>query len=251
MRRARLLLAAGLILGICGCGPLDPQPAGGRRAEGPAVVEAPAPRAPAKAARSLTVLDPLDWSGKYLEANGLKLERRDGSVRLPVDEGEHAAELLAGAILALRRRMAVIAENVANAETARLSGAGGADAPAPAQPYRRKVLTVTAAGALEVAADSSAFRKVYRPNHPEADKDGRVLLPNVYVEVEQADWKASVREYEVLRLALGMISGRHVALPAELLPPPVPPPAYEEKPAPPPTPEPKPVAPPLPAPKAG
>ena len=246
MPRVRLLLAAGLVTWICGCGPRSPEPAGGGRTEGAVVVEAPGPRAPWRGGRSLTVLDPLDWSGKYLEANGLKLERRDGSVRVPVDESDHTAEVLAGAILALRRRMAVIAENVANAETARLSGSGAAEA--PAQPYRRKVLTVTAAGALEVAADSSAFRKVYRPNHPDADKDGRVLLPNVYVEVEQADWKASVREYETLRLALLTISGRFVAPPAELLPPPVPPPAYEEKPAP--APEPKPVAPP-PAPKAG
>jgi flagellar basal-body rod protein FlgC len=190
------------------------------------------------------ILDPLDWSGKYLEASGLKLERRDGSVRVPLDESDRAADALAGAILALRRRMAVIAENVANAETIHVSGAGGTGT--PSQPYRRKVLTVTAAGALEVAADSSAFRKAYRPNHPEADKDGRVLLPNVYVEVEQADWKASLREYETLRLALGMISGRYAAPPAELLPPPVPPPAYEEKPAPAPVPEPKPVAPPAP-----
>ncbi|HOX05361.1 MAG TPA: hypothetical protein PK280_03085 [Planctomycetota bacterium] len=182
-----------------------------------------------KSGRGVVILDQLDWSGRYLEAVGLKLERRDGAVRLPHEDPERTAEALAGAVLALRRRMAIIAENVANAETARMPGA--AEAGAPPQPYRRKVLNIGALGALEVAADGSAFRRVYRPAHSEADKDGRVQLPNVYVEVEMADWRSSAREYESLRGALGLVSTRYAAPPAELLPVPVPPPAYEEKPA--------------------
>jgi flagellar basal-body rod protein FlgC len=252
IRRTSLLLAAVLVPLAGGCwswgdGPGDPPGAVG----GPGmVVETAGSRLPWKGGRGLVVLDPLDWSGKYLEASGLKLERHDGSVRVPLDDAERTADSLAGAILALRRRMAVVAENVANAETARLPGA---EAGAPAQPYRRKVLVVAANGTLDVAADGSPFRKAYRPAHPDADKDGRVQLPNVYVEVEMADWKSSVREYEALREALALVSGRYAAPPAELLPAPVPPPAHEEKPVPAPTPEIKPAAP-IPAPvppKAG
>jgi flagellar basal-body rod protein FlgC len=244
-------LVASLLLPVLGCWPQDdPRDDNGKK-NGAPVVEPGATQLTWKGGRGIVVLDPLDWSGKYLEAKGLKLERRDGAVRLPLEDTDRTADALAGAILALRRRMAVVAENVANAETSRMPGA---EAGALPQPYRRKVLAVAAGGALEVTADNSAFRKAYRPGHPDADKDGRVQLPNVYVEVEMADWKASAREYEALRSALALVSGRYAAPPAELLPAPKPPPAYEEKPAtttPVPGPEVKPTAPPPTAPKAG
>lgn len=186
---------------------------------------------PPRRGRGLAILDPLDWSGRYLEAQGLRLERRDGAVRLPFGDAERTADALAGALLALRRRMAVIAENVAAAETSRLPGPAAPGA-AP-QPYRRKLLAVTTAGALETQTDDSPFRRAYRPGHPDADKDGFVSLPNVYVAVELGDWRASQREYEALRLALAALSAHYAAPPAEFLPEPAPPPAYEEKTAPP------------------
>ena len=238
MPGTKLLLPVALAFAICGCGPQRGERPGGLGAGSLVVDTAGAPRSPGRGAGRLALLDPLDWSAKYLEANGLKLERRDGAVVLAVEDADRAAEPLAGALLALRRRMAVIAENVANTETTRLPSATPDE---PPQPYRRKVLAVTAGGALEVSTDPSPFRKGYRPNHPDANKDGQVLLPNVYVAVEMADWRASLREYETLRLALAGLSGRYVAPPAELLPVPVPPPPYEEKPAPPPKPEVKPV----------
>jgi flagellar basal-body rod protein FlgC len=236
---SRLLLPVALAFAAWGCASF---PGGGRPSGaggGNLVVDtAGAPRTAGRGAARVALLDPLDWSARFLEANGLKVERRDGAVVLVVEDPDRAAEPLAGALLALRRRMAVIAENVANAETTRLPSATPDDA---AQPYRRKVLAVAAGGTLEVTTDPSPFRKSYRPNHPDANKDGQVLLPNVYVAVEMADWRASLREYETLRLALASLSGRYVAPPAELLPVPVPPPPYEEKSAPAPKPEVKPI----------
>ena len=179
----------------------------------------------------IVILDPLDWSGRYLEACGLKVERREGAAILAAPDGNKMADVLAGTLLALRRRMAVIAENVAGSETAKLPTASVGGVP---QPYRRKVLSVTPSGILEITADSASnFRKVYRPLHPDRDKDGCVLLPNVYLAVEDSDFRASLREYEALRLALAGISGRHAAPPAALLNAPVAPAAYyyEEKPA--------------------
>jgi flagellar basal-body rod protein FlgC len=169
--------------------------------------------------RELVILDSLDWSAKFIEAGGLRLTRSDGSVRLEFQDAGRAAGVVAGACLALRRRMAVISENVANSETTR----PGQVREGPPAPYRRKVLTVTANGSLEVTEDGSGFRQVYRPDHSDADGEGNVQLPNVYVEVELLEWHASCREYEVLRLALGALSSLHVAPPASLLPEPVPP----------------------------
>jgi flagellar basal-body rod protein FlgC len=192
-----------------------------------------APAAPATPAaeeiRELIVLDPLDWSAKYLEAGGLAVKRVDGSVRLTLSDRATSVAVISGACLALRRRMTLIAGNVSNAETTRLPTT---PAGAPAQPYRRKVLAVTAGGALEVVEDKSDFRTAYRPGHPDADKDGNVLLPNVYLAVEMHEWRSSQREYEVLRLALTALSPVHFAPPAELLTPPVPPPPYEPRKAP-------------------
>ncbi len=198
------ILAILLFAPLCGCPPERP----------------PGAEAVKPAKRELVVLDTLDWSAKYLEAGGTRLKRADGSVRLAAADPERTAAVLAGACLALRRRMAVIAENVSGAETTRLPAT---PAGAPARPYRRKVLTVTASGALEVVEDKSGFRKAYRPGHPDADKDGNVLLPNVYVAVELHDWRSTRREYEVLRLALAALSSRYAAPPAALLTAPVPP----------------------------
>jgi flagellar basal-body rod protein FlgC len=249
--RLAIFLTAALVLPAWGCWPRSGRPADPGGGSGGLVVESGAGFGVWRGGRGLVVLDPLDWSGKYLEASGLKLDRRDGAVRLPLEDAERTADALAGAILALRRRMAIVAENVANVETTRLPVA--AEAGAAPQPYRRKILVVAANGTLDVATDGSAFRRVYRPTHPDADKDGQVLLPNVYVEAELTDWKASVREYEALRGALALVSGRFAAPPAELLPVPAPPPAYEEKPAPSaaPTHETKPAAPAPAVPKAG
>ncbi len=227
--RLGLILAVAMLPLAGGCWTGDDRASGRGDGDGGLVVESGAPHQGGKNGRGIVILDPLDWAGKYLEVNGLKIERHDGCVRVPLGDAERAADALAGAILALRRRMAVIGENVANAETARVPGAG---AGAPAEPYRRKVLSVAASGALEVEVDGSPFRRIYRPTDQDADKEGRVQLPNVYIEVELADWKASLREYEALRQALSLVSGRYAAPPAELLPAPVPPPPYEEKPAP-------------------
>ncbi|MHC4915282.1 MAG: flagellar basal body rod protein FlgC [Planctomycetota bacterium] len=213
--RPPLLIAAACLLPLAGC------PGAGDGGGSPAG-QLPAPRA----ARELVILDTLDWSAKYLEASGLTLRRGEGSLRLTVRDPERTAAVLANACLALRRRMTIISGNVSNAETTRLSAPGAGGTP---QPYRRKVLTVTERGALEVVEDKSAFRKAYRPGHPDANKDGNVLLPNVYVSAEIEDWRSSRREYEVLRIAMNSLSARNVAPPARLLPEPVPPPAYEPK----------------------
>ena len=94
--------------------------------------------------------------------------------------------------------MKVISENIANADST--SPTPGAD------PYRRKVSTVTSKfdrelGAHLVAngktvADKSEFRSQYDPGNPNADKQGYVKLPNVDPLIEIMDMREAQRSYE-------------------------------------------------------
>lgn len=123
----------------------------------------------------------------------------------------------ASGLSAERLRMDTIASNIANVNTTR-----GADG----QPYRRKVavfeenlkqelnkdtgviepkfLGVKAVGIEE---DKSAFKMVYDPSNPDANKDGYVAMPNVNVLNEMADLIASSRAYEANVTAISVEKG--------------------------------------------
>ncbi|MBV8976481.1 MAG: flagellar basal body rod protein FlgC [Alphaproteobacteria bacterium] len=95
-------------------------------------------------------------------------------------------------------RMRVIAQNIANANST-------AAAPG-AEPYRRKIATVTSEFDRELGAtvvkpampqpDMTEFRKQYDPGNPAADKTGYVKLPNVNSLVEIMDMREAQRSYE-------------------------------------------------------
>ena len=104
----------------------------------------------------------------------------------------------ASAMKAQGRRMEVIAENIANADSVGLS---------PGQdPYQRKVLTfrnlldrelgVDRVQVHRLDVDRSEFPKRYDPGHPAADASGYVLLPNVNTLVEMMDMREAQRSYE-------------------------------------------------------
>lgn len=95
-------------------------------------------------------------------------------------------------------RLRVISENIANADST-------AQAPGAA-PYRRKVVsfgqsfdrelglsTVHVAG---IHSDRSDFKRSFQPNHPAADENGYVLMPNVNTLLEMADMREAQRSYE-------------------------------------------------------
>ena len=95
-------------------------------------------------------------------------------------------------------RLQVIAQNVANANSLPQAGGG--------QPYRRQVMTFKNAfnEALgmntvrvdKVRPDRSEFGKRFDPNHPAADEDGYVLMPNVNMLIEMTDMREAQRSYE-------------------------------------------------------
>ena len=119
----------------------------------------------------------------------------------------------ASGLTAERARMDTIAENLANANSTR-GAAGG--------PYRRKQVVLqeqplafssalgTAMGSQQpggvrvagVSEDASPGRRVYDPEHPDADAQGYITLPNVNPVTEMTDLITASRSYEANATAL-------------------------------------------------
>lgn len=102
-----------------------------------------------------------------------------------------------------RRRMDIIASNLAHIETTRTVTGG---------PYRRKIVVIGTKPiesfdqVLEaqvqgpqieaVVEDQSPFRKTYNPSHPDANKDGYLLKPNIDLIVEMTNMMMARKTYE-------------------------------------------------------
>lgn len=115
-----------------------------------------------------------------------------------------AMDTSASGLAAEKRRMELIAQNVANIETTR-TAAGG--------PYQRKVavfqevlndqLSARSGSGLkgagvkvsEVVTDQREPLRVYDPQHPDAGPDGYVLKPNINLADEIVDSITASRAY--------------------------------------------------------
>ena len=107
-------------------------------------------------------------------------------------------KIAATGLHAQNARMRVIAENLANADSA---GKSPTD-----EPYRRRIPTFQAimdsdAGGEvvqvgKIALDMSDFQERYEPGHPAADKNGYVKYPNVDPLIEAMDMREAQRTYE-------------------------------------------------------
>lgn len=119
-----------------------------------------------------------------------------------------AMEIAASGLGAQRLRMNVLASNLANARTTRTPDGG---------PYRRldpvfqsvpssvqfrqllqdpvawKASTVRVA---EIRPDAAPPQRLYDPNHPDADEEGFIQLPNVNVVEEMVNLITASRAYE-------------------------------------------------------
>ena len=104
----------------------------------------------------------------------------------------------ASGMRAQRHRMRVIAENLANAGTEPLN--------VNEEPYRRKLVSfrnvldravgVTLVQIARVRGDKAEFGLRHDPQHPGANADGYVRLPNVNALVEAMDMREAQRSYE-------------------------------------------------------
>ena len=111
-------------------------------------------------------------------------------------------------LTAQKMRMDVISQNIANAEVTKTEDG---------TPYRRKMVVLSSikqnnsfkdalskayninTGGVQVDSiveDQSALLPVYNPNHPDANKDGYVMLPNVNTGQEMIDMLSASRAYE-------------------------------------------------------
>lgn len=114
------------------------------------------------------------------------------------DPMQVAIKVAASGLQAQSRRMLVVSENLANANST--GNTPGAD------PYSRKTVSfeshlddVSGAELVRVDrvdSDTKPFRIEHDPSHPAADAEGNVKLPNVDVLVELSDMRETNRSYE-------------------------------------------------------
>lgn len=117
----------------------------------------------------------------------------------------------ASAMTAQRLRLDIASENIANIDTTRTESGGS---------YRRKMVVLeamneknfrktlmNAAGiskqqstggvrVSEIVEDTSPLKSVYNPDHPDADENGYVQMPNVDLIKETVDSMSASRSYE-------------------------------------------------------
>lgn len=112
-------------------------------------------------------------------------------------------EISASGLYAQRKRMDVIAGNLANIETTRTQKGG---------PYRRKILVMSTKAVHnfdevlaiqvegvkidDIVEDKSPFMRVFNPSHPDANKEGYLLKPNVDLIVEITNMLMARRAFE-------------------------------------------------------
>nr|WP_295970453.1 flagellar basal body rod protein FlgC [uncultured Bacillus sp.] len=127
----------------------------------------------------------------------------------------HSMNTTASALTAQRLRMDVVSSNMANADTTRAKQVDGQWVP-----YRRKVAVMEpkesefsgllqkamntgsrqAAGngvkITKIVEDDTPFELVYDPEHPDANAEGYVQMPNVDPLREMVDLMSTTRSYE-------------------------------------------------------
>jgi flagellar basal-body rod protein FlgC len=113
-------------------------------------------------------------------------------------------ETSASGLYAQRKRMDIIASNLANIETTRTEKGG---------PYRRKMVVMRTKEMEQdfanmfdssikgvqiegIVEDQTPFKKVYNPSHPDADSDGYLSKPNVDLIVETTNMLMAKRAFE-------------------------------------------------------
>lgn len=109
-----------------------------------------------------------------------------------------SVDIASSGMKAQAERLKVISQNMANVDSVSAEPGG--------EPYRRQVVSFQnyidpKTGAQKVRVDKivkdmSPFEKKYDPNHPAADANGYVSLPNVNTLVEMMDMKEAQRVYD-------------------------------------------------------
>ena len=118
-------------------------------------------------------------------------------------------DISASGMTAERQRLDIAAENISNAETTRTASGGT---------YRRKMVVLEEVPATsfrtrfnsllnrtaskggvkvtEIVEDQRDLNPVYNPDHPDANEEGYVMMPNVDLVKETIDGMSATRAYE-------------------------------------------------------
>ena len=116
-------------------------------------------------------------------------------------------DISASGIFAQRTRLDAIANNIANAETTKTAEGG---------PYARQRVVFRAVfddatgnrvnpmgvKVESVVQDTTDYRTVFDPGHPDADANGYLRMPNINVVEEMTDMISATRVYEANITAL-------------------------------------------------
>ena len=121
-------------------------------------------------------------------------------------------DICASGLTAVRLRLDIASENIANSNTTRTASGEG--------PYRRKMVvlqevpstttsfrsrfnsllnrTASKGGVrvTEIVEDQRDLQPVYNPDHPDANEEGYVMMPNVDLVKETVDGMSATRSYE-------------------------------------------------------
>ncbi|CAM3752106.1 flagellar basal body rod protein FlgC [Alkalicoccus chagannorensis] len=133
-------------------------------------------------------------------------------------------DISASALTSQRLRMDVTSANISNADTTR-----GRLVDGEWEPYRRKMVHMQSDGEgsrfqhhlhraaqgqdphgvriNQIIEDETPFEQQYNPDHPDADEDGYVAMPNVDPLKEMVDLMGATRSYEANVTALDAHKG--------------------------------------------
>ncbi len=110
------------------------------------------------------------------------------------------------ALTAQKFRMNIISQNIANAQTTRTAEGGpyvkknvvlrSSDTGLSFPGALRKATAILGVEVSSVGASGDAATPVYDPDHPDADENGYVLMPNVDTVEEMIDMMMATRSYE-------------------------------------------------------
>ncbi|MFZ3172767.1 MAG: flagellar basal body rod protein FlgC [Carboxydocellales bacterium] len=135
-------------------------------------------------------------------------------------------DISATALTAQRLRMDIISNNLANVNTTRTEKGGAYRRQMPVFVERpgelsfRQVLQKTLGGqgeqedllgrgvrVTEIIEDQTPLKMIYNPDHPDANKDGYVAMPNVNTVMEMVDMISATRAYEASVTAVNSAKG--------------------------------------------
>ena len=126
----------------------------------------------------------------YLRNQGVKMETdANGLLRIYMNGKTKIIPVIIKFLGLIKTQQEVIINNIANVDTTR-------DVGGKANPYRRKIFSIDKDGnALVVIDERTPLRMQYYPDHPNADENGYVYLPNIDLFAEFIELQKTSLEY--------------------------------------------------------